>query len=68
MARVRNKRALSSMRSSVKKVLTAETPEAARENLAEAMKCIDKAAKNHVIHENAAARKKGQLSRAAEIK
>jgi small subunit ribosomal protein S20 len=68
LARDRNKQAVSVMRSSVKKVLTAESEEVAKTHLAEAMKRVDKAAKDHVIHANAAARKKGQLSRAAGIK
>jgi small subunit ribosomal protein S20 len=64
-ARARNKQARSAMKSAVKKVLNAESPDAARTSLAEAMSRVDKAAKKNVIHRNAAARKKSQLARAA---
>ncbi len=63
--RVANKGVRQSMRTAVKKVLQAETPEEAAKNLPEAMKRVDKAAKKNIIHENAAARKKSQLTRAA---
>ncbi|MBL6721114.1 MAG: 30S ribosomal protein S20, partial [Planctomycetes bacterium] len=52
----------------VKKVLQAETTEAAAAALPEAMKRVDKAAKKNLIHANAAARKKSQLTRAATAK
>ncbi len=54
------------MRSSMKKVLQAETPEEARKHLPEATKRVDKAAKKNIIHANAAARKKAQLARATK--
>jgi len=60
-----NKTIRSSMRSAVKNVVNAETSEAANAALPEAMKRVDKAAKKRVIHENAAARVKSQLTRAA---
>ena len=63
--RLHNKAITSAMRTAVKSVLTAETPEAAKEALPNAMKRVDKAAKKNQIHANAAARVKGQLSRAA---
>ncbi|MCA8981458.1 MAG: 30S ribosomal protein S20 [Planctomycetes bacterium] len=63
--RLSNKAVRSTMRSAVKKVLDAETPEAAQSALPEAMKRVDKAAKINVIHENAAARVKSRLARAA---
>ena len=63
--RIRNKSTASAMRSAVKCVLNAESSEAARAALPEAMKRVDKAAKNNLIHANAAARVKSQLSRAA---
>ena len=62
--RVQNKSITSSMRSAVKQVLSAESSEAAKEALPMAMKRIDKAAKKNLIHANAAARVKSQLSRA----
>jgi len=64
--RVHNKTIRTQMRSAVKKVLQAETPEAAKAALPLAMKKVDKAAKTNIIHDNAAARKKAQLSRAAK--
>ncbi|HJO27671.1 MAG: 30S ribosomal protein S20 [Planctomycetes bacterium] len=60
-----NKMVSSRMRSAVKRVLQAETSEAASEHLAEATKRVDKAAKKNIIHANTAARKKSQLQRAA---
>ena len=62
--RVQNKSITSAMRSAVKQVLSAESSEAAREALPMAMKKVDKAAKKNLIHANAAARVKSQLSRA----
>jgi len=63
--RTHNKAITSAMRSAVKSVLDAENPEDARKALPDAMRKIDKAAKKNLIHANAAARVKGQLSRAA---
>jgi small subunit ribosomal protein S20 len=67
-ARVRNKAARTSMRSAIKRVLQAESGEAAEAAMPNAMKRIDKAAKVHVIHGNAAARYKGRLARVARAK
>ena len=61
-----NKAITSAMRTAVKFVLDAESPEAAKKALPDAMKKVDKAAKKNLIHANAAARVKGQLSRAAQ--
>ena len=61
--RMRNKVTRSSMRSAVKKVLQADSAEAAQAALPEAFKRVDKAAKKNVIHDNAAARTKSQLQR-----
>jgi len=61
-----NKITKTSMRGAVKKVLSAESPEAAAAALPEAMKRVDKAAKKNIIHANAAARKKAQLTKAAK--
>ena len=63
--RLHNKAITGAMRTAVKLVLGAESPEAAKEALPDAMKKVDKAAKKNLIHANAAARVKGQLSRAA---
>lgn len=60
-----NKMVSSRMRTAVKKVLQADTPEAAAANLSDAIKRVDKAAKKNILHANAAARKKSQLNRAA---
>lgn len=64
-ARASNKTVRSSMKTAMKKVLVAKEPAAARGGVAEAMKKVDKAAKHGVIHKNAAARLKSQISRAA---
>jgi small subunit ribosomal protein S20 len=66
--RQENKIVRTSMRSAVKKVLAAETKDAAEAALPVAMKRIDKAAKKHVIHANAAARTKSRLAKAAAKK
>jgi small subunit ribosomal protein S20 len=64
-ARLRNQTQRTAMKSAVKRVVTAADATAAKAGLALAMKRVDKAAKNHVIHKNAAARIKSRLSRAA---
>ena len=64
--RIQNKSITKAMRTAVKCVLDAESPDAAKKALPDAMKKVDKAAKKHLIHANAAARVKGQLSRAAQ--
>lgn len=63
--RVANKSARTSMRTAVKRVLQASSPEAAKQSLPEAMKRVDKAAKKSVIHRNTAARIKSRLARSA---
>ena len=65
MAREANKALHSAMKSAMRKVLRAPSPENAQKSLPDAMQRVDKAAKRHVIHKNAAARYKSQLSRAA---
>ena len=60
-----NKVVRSSMRSAMKSVLKADSSDAAKAALPMAIKRIDKAAKKHIIHANAAARLKSQVSRAA---
>ena len=64
-AREANKSIHSDMRSAMRKVLRAQDAAAAKKSLPIAMKQVDKAAKRRVIHKNAAARFKSQLSRAA---
>ena len=62
--RVQNKTARTRMKRAIKR---AETPAGSdgAAALAEAMKRIDKAAKSHAIHANAAARLKSRMARAA---
>lgn len=61
--RLLNKTKKSTMRTAIKKVLQADSAEAAEAALPAAMKRIDKAAKHEVIHDNAAARYKARLAR-----
>jgi len=56
------------MRTAIKKVLQADSAEAAQAAVPTAMKRIDKAAKVHVIHENTAARYKARLARSIAAK
>jgi small subunit ribosomal protein S20 len=63
-ARARNKAMTSSMKSTIKVVLSADDLAAGGPKLAAAMKAIDQAAKHHVIHKNTAARYKARVSRA----
>ena len=66
--RLANKAVKSRMRSAMKKVLVATDTQTAEAALPEAMKRIDKAAKKHIIHENAAARYKSRLAANAASK
>lgn len=66
--RQRNKIDKSTMRSTVKSVLEAETKEAAVAALPKAIQRIDKAAKKHILHDNAAARLKSRVTKAANAK
>ena len=63
-----NRPKATAMRSAIKKVLRAESSEAAEALLPEAMKRIDKAAKSNIIHDNAAARYKSRIARNAASK
>ncbi len=63
--RLENKQVRSAMRSAMKRVLAATSPEEAEKALPAAIKRIDKAAKKHVIHDNAAARYKSRVAQAA---
>jgi small subunit ribosomal protein S20 len=62
-ARQANKRDRSAMKTSIRKVVGADGPDAAKASFPDAMKKIDKAAKKRVIHPNAAARMKSRLAR-----
>ncbi len=61
--RIANKIMTSTMRSNVKKVLRAETAEAGKAALPEAMKHVDKCLKKNILHENTAARVKARMAR-----
>ncbi len=64
--RIHNKTIKSRMRTAIKRVLLADDPEAAKKAVPTAMKRIDKAAKTNIIHDNAAARYKSAITRAAK--
>ena len=66
--RQQNKTVKTAMRTAMKKVLKAETAEAAAAALPIAMKRVDKAAKHKIIHANAAARYKSRLASKANEK
>jgi len=61
--RIRNRSALSRMRSAVKAVRQAEDAPSAQAALATAVSIIDKSARRRIIHRNAAARYKSRLTR-----
>jgi small subunit ribosomal protein S20 len=61
--RLRNKGVRTTMRTHMKKVLRAENKAQGLELLPVATQSIDKAAKTHVIHANAAARYKSRLAK-----
>ena len=61
--RLRNKVKRSTMRTAMKKVLRAENHEEGQKAFSVAQKRIDKAAKAHIIHTNAAARYKTRLAK-----
>lgn len=61
--RLANKATRTNMRSALKKALKATTPESKAETQAAAASRIDKAAKQRVIHPNAAARLKSRLAK-----
>jgi small subunit ribosomal protein S20 len=59
----RNRAQRSRMKTGIKKVLTAESPETAEAALREVSALLDRLASRRVIHPNKAARKKSQLAR-----
>ena len=63
-----NKIVRTSMRTAIRRVVDAESAEAAEAALPGAMKRIDKAAKKNIIHDNAAARYKNRVARAVRAK
>ena len=66
--RAANKIMTSTMRSSVKKVLQAESADAAKAALPLAMKHVDKCSKKNILHDNTAARIKARMARAINKK
>ena len=66
--RIRNKADKSAMRSAVRTVLEADSKETAEAALPTAIKRIDKAAKKNILHDNAAARMKSRITKAAGAK
>ena len=66
--RQRNKAQKSAMRSSVRRVIEADTKEDAMAGISTATKLIDKAAKKNIIHDNAAARMKSRMARVTATK
>lgn len=62
-AREKNKVQRSAFKSAVKRVHSAESQSAGKALLPLAMKRVDKAAKNGVIHKNAAARLKSRMAK-----
>ena len=62
-ARARNKVQRSTMKTAIGKVRKADSADTAKASLPDAMRKIDKAAKNRVIHPNAAARLKSRLAK-----
>jgi len=62
--RIRNKSTRTAMKTAMKKVFSAENKADAESALPMAVKKVDKALKNSVVHKNAAARLKSRLARA----
>ena len=62
-ARARNKVQRSTMKTAIGKVRKADSADTAKAAMPDAMKKIDKAAKQRVIHPNAAARLKSRLAK-----
>lgn len=63
--RAKNQSIKSALKTYVKKVRTAATPEDATKAMITAQSAIDKAAQNGVIHKNQAARRKSRAAKAA---
>lgn len=61
--RTANRQKRSALRSAIKKVRGATTPEAAREAFANAQKLLDRAARTRLVHPNAAARVTSRLQK-----
>ena len=63
-----NKIVRTAMRTAIRRVVEADSAEAAEAAVPSAMKRIDKAAKKNIIHDNAAARYKNRVARAVQSK
>ncbi len=61
--RIHNRALRTAMKTAIRRVIGANTPEEAKALVPLAMKRIDKAAKTNVIHRNAAARYKSRMAR-----
>lgn len=64
-ARERNRTQRAALRTAIKKVRAAETPDAAAPATRHAESLLDRAARKRLIHPNAAARLKSRLAKAA---
>ncbi len=60
----RNRTTKSKMKTAIKQFLSAETADQKLITLKDAQSAIDRAVKNHIIHENRASRRKSQLATA----
>jgi small subunit ribosomal protein S20 len=63
--RLKNQSAKSALKTFVKKVRVATTPEDAQKAMVTAQSALDKATQNGVIHKNQAARRKSRAAKAA---
>ncbi|MFN0245058.1 MAG: 30S ribosomal protein S20 [Planctomycetota bacterium] len=61
--RASNKATRSAMKTAVRKVMSTEAKDGGKAGMPDAMRKIDKAAKQGVLHKNAAARHKSRLAR-----
>lgn len=63
LRRLRNRQVKSSLKTAVRRLREAESPEEARNQLRKVESMLDKAAKKRVFHANTAARRKARLVR-----
>lgn len=66
--RTLNRGKRSALRTAIKNVRAAETPEQAREAYRAAEQLLDRGARNHLIHPNLAARTKSRLQKVIQAK
>lgn len=65
--RIKNQSAKSAIKTQIKKVRIAATPEDAQKALVVAQSALDKAVQNGIIHKNQAARRKSRAAKAAKM-